>query len=72
MKIKKDTILYVRSSRKGNFKAKAAEDFDTDDVTFYPVIALEKVEGLSNSWEIGEEVPCRKGLSTIEILPKEK
>lgn len=68
MKIKKDTILYVRSDRKGNFKAKAAEDFDTDDVTFYPVIALERVEGLANSWEIGEKVTCRKGLSTIEIL----
>lgn len=69
MKVKKDTLLLVKSNRKGVFKARAKEDFDTDKVLFYPVIAMERVFGLTTTWEVGDEIPCRKGVSTIQIFP---
>lgn len=72
MKIKKDTILMVTSQRKGRFKAKAARDFDTEKELFYPIIALQKVFGLSTEWEIGDSVPCRAMLTKLEILSQGK
>jgi hypothetical protein len=71
MKIDKDTLLQVKSSRKGNYKAIALKDFDTED-EWYPVALAENkaIVGMNkaNLWIAGDEVPCRKGLNTVEII----
>lgn len=67
MKIKKGQIFTVRDKRKGVFQAKALEDFDTDTDEFYPVATLEIVIGCSTIWDVGERIPCRRGISSIFI-----
>lgn len=66
MKIEKGTRLIVRDRRKGKYEAEALRDFDTED-EWYHVTPLSVVEGLTTEWENGEEIPCRKGIATIEI-----
>ena len=70
MKIKKGTILKIKHSRKGTFFAEAIEDFDTDKKEFYPVkiAQIKSAERLNNEWEIGEEIPCRNSLCSLEII----
>lgn len=65
MKIKAGQNIIVRDRRKGTFKATAITDFDTEEDEFYPVITREFVRGMANDWDIGEKIPCRRGLSTI-------
>lgn len=78
MKIKKGSLLLVKSSRKGTYKAIALKDFDTENDEWYSVaLAQEKpLNGFQTiaKWEEGDEVPCRRGLCTVELLeePKEK
>lgn len=72
MEIKKDTILLVHNGRKGIFKAKAIRDFDTEKETFYPVATLERVQGMATTWEIGEEIPCRKDWTEIQVISQPK
>lgn len=70
MKIKKDTLVRVRHSRKGVFVGVATEDFNTKD-EWYPVRVSEDngiVEGISNYWEEGEDIPCRGSLCQVEVL----
>ena len=53
--------------RKGVFKGVAIKDFDTEKDEFYPVATLEYVRGAANDWEPGEAIPCRRGISTINL-----
>jgi len=74
MKIKKGTLLNVNHSRKGKFVGIAEKDFDTDKTEFYPIaVAQEKsVAGNTNSWGIGNSIPCRNSLCKIEIKENSK
>ena len=66
MKIKKGTKLLIGHSRKGEFKAIAIKDFDTEKEEFYPVaVAQDQVCGMSDAWVEGEEIPCRRSLCKI-------
>ena len=71
MKIKQGEKINVWHKRKGFFEAIAKRDFDTETETFYPLILAQTskdktVFGLSEQWENGEEIPCRKDLCRIE------
>ena len=66
MIIKKGTLLIVKDKRKGKYEARAVRDFDTKD-EWYPVTPTQTVFGMSNYWDPGEAIPCRKGIATIEI-----
>lgn len=70
MKIKKDTLLYIKHSRSGNWKGIATRDFDTDKEEFYPIALAqeEAVFGLNTTWEKGDNMPCRNSLCKVEIL----
>ena len=68
MIIKKGTQLIVKSTRKGQYKAEATEDFNTDN-DWYPVKTLELVRGRSEDWEPGESIPCRASFCSIEVIP---
>ena len=69
MEIKKGQIVEVEHSRKGYFVAKASSDFDTDVAGFYPLILVTRlVQGMSTSWEEGEEIPCRNSLCKLKVL----
>lgn len=57
----------VKDRRKGSFKAVAIRDFDTEADEFYPIATEEFVSGMSTDWEPGEEIPARRGISTVEI-----
>ena len=68
MKVKKDSILKIRHTRKGLFDAKATEDFDTETDEWYPVQAITFVEGLSTDYEPGESVPCKSSFCHVTIV----
>ena len=72
MIIKKDTVIQVKSSRKGNYKAIVLKDFDTEKDEWYPVALAEAkaIVGMNrnNLWIAGDEVPCRRGLCIIELI----
>jgi len=70
MKIKKGTILIVKHSRKGEFFGRALKDFDTEADEFYPIAVaqVKPVIGINTGWENGEEIPCRKGLCSVEEM----
>ncbi len=73
MLIKKGQLVFVKSSRKGNYKAIALKDFDTENDEWYPVALAELGKSLvgmnkDNIWVAGDEVPCRRGLNTIELI----
>ena len=68
MKIKKGTLFLVRDPRKGKYIGKALRDFDTETEEFYPVTPVETVFGMVNTWEPGDEIPCRKGIAEIKIM----
>ena len=65
MKIERGQKILVCDRRKGEFLAVASETFDTEDCEFYPVITLQYVSGVSTDWDIGESIPCRRGISKI-------
>lgn len=66
MNYKKGDLLLIEHCRKGNFFGRAKRDFNTDE-EFYPIISdeIRSIDGLNNSWENGEEIPCRKSLCRI-------
>lgn len=66
MIIKKGTLLVIHDKRKGKYEARAIRDFDTQD-EWYQVTPTKTVYGVSNYWDPGEAIPCRKGIATIEI-----
>ena len=78
MKIKKDSLLDVNHSRKGQFVGIATEDFDTEKDEFYPIRIAKRSEGgntevitginPNNRWVAGDEIPCRKGLCKIKVI----
>ena len=69
MKITKNTKLIVRDRRKGKFFGIAAKDFDTEVDEFYPILLDQPyLSGMANDWEQGEEVPCRRGISEVEVI----
>lgn len=67
MKVKKGQLLHINHSRKGEFDAIAKQDFDTDEVQFYPVVLAPNnyAEGLNEYWLENEDIPCNKNLCTI-------
>jgi hypothetical protein len=67
MKILKGEFLSVIDTRKGNFDAIAIEDFDTEKEEFYPIAVDQKkpIEGMANTWQKGEKIPARRGISKI-------
>jgi hypothetical protein len=70
--VKKGTLLLVKSSRKGTYKAIALRDFDLRD-EWYPVALAETDKSIvgmnpSNIWIPGDEVPCRASLCTVTFL----
>lgn len=69
MKILEGQKFKIKHDRKGVIEVFALEDFDTEEVEFYPVATCNYVEGLANEWEQGEVIPCRKSLCKI-ILDK--
>ena len=70
MIIKKNTKIKINHQRKGIFDGIATETFDTETTEFFPVSTLKHIHGMSNDYEVGEPVPCRKSLCTIEIIKK--
>jgi len=62
----------VRSQRKGDYKAIALKDFDSEKYEWYPVALAEEktIVGMNrdNRWIVGDEMPCRRGLCTIEVI----
>lgn len=67
MKVIKGQEFTVKDLRKGTFRAVALQDFDTEVDEFYPVATQEYVSGMANDWEAGEQIPCRRGISTIVL-----
>jgi len=68
MLIKKGAVIEINHCRKGKFKAHAMEDFDTEKDEWYRVKAAEVVYGMSQDWEIGEEIPCGASFCTVRFL----
>ena len=69
MLVTKGTVFTVYDSRTGTYTGIATSDFDTEKDEWYSVAVHqdEPVYGLSNLWEKGEDIPCRRGLSRIKI-----
>lgn len=66
MKIKKGQLLEISHRRKGTFTAVAAEDFDSDEVAWFPIaVALTDVKGTNTVWRPGENIPCRAKFAYI-------
>lgn len=68
MKVKKNQLLRIRQPRcyPKNGWVFAEEDFDTDEVEFYPVKnALRYLEGMANDWYYGDHLPSRKGIDEL-------
>ncbi len=64
--------VIVHDTRKGVFKGTVIKDFDTDLDTWYSIaLRQDYLEGLSNDWIEGESVPCRKGISIVELDKEE-
>ena len=70
MKIKKGQLLLVEHIRKGNFKAIAKTDFDTNEEVFFPVCLAKNnhVGGTTTDWIEGEDIPCKSSLCKIKII----
>lgn len=68
MLIKKGTLLVIKHSRKGTFEGIAKEDFDTEIDEFYPIIlSSDYVGGISENWEAGDVIPCRRSLCQVHV-----
>lgn len=69
MKIKKGTVLDVKSERKGNYIGIALEDFDTEEDELYEIAVHQHipVQGLNNEWKKGERIPARRGMCTVSV-----
>lgn len=67
MKIKRGEKLLVRCNRKGKYLAVAVDDFDTLKDEWYPVAVDQEipVEGLTQTWQYAEGIPCRRGHARI-------
>lgn len=68
MLVKKGQKVLVAGSRgKGNYKAEATADFDTEKDEWYSVKALEDVPGSQGyiKWQVGDDMPCRNGVDSI-------
>lgn len=58
--IKVGTKLRITHSRKGTFECVVTRDFDPKTEAFFPVRLISKtVNGMTTSWQEGEEIPCR-------------
>lgn len=72
MKVSTGQKVFVRSTRHGNYTGIATANFDTVQDEWYPIAsAQEVVKGMSNEWEEGEAVPCRRGLNLIRPFREE-
>ena len=57
--------MRIKHSRKGTFECVATKDFNPKTEVFFPVRLISKaVEGMSTSWEEGDEIPCRNEFVT--------
>jgi len=72
MLIKQATLLKVEHDRKGTFTGIAMEDFDTENVEFYPIALAqqEEINGVKTpgKWQQGDIIPCRNTLCTLEVV----
>lgn len=65
--------VIVHDTRKGVFKGTVLKDFDTDQDEWYQIaLRQDYLEGMANDWIEGESVPCRKGISIVELDKEEK
>ena len=65
MQVKKGDILDLSHRRKGNFRAIAIEDFDTDEADFFPVAYLEGgIHFASGGSNAQRSVACRASFVT--------
>lgn len=70
MKIEKGSVVLVCDRRKGKFRAKAQEAFDTEIDEFYPLVTLDYVSGMTTDWEPGDDIPARRGITFITKIEK--
>lgn len=62
-----DNVI-VRSNRKGVYKATVTKNFDTEADEWYSVsLRQEYLSGLVNEWFLGDSVPCRRGIDSVEL-----
>ncbi|UTC77586.1 hypothetical protein E4O04_06050 [Treponema sp. OMZ 799] len=72
MKIKKNTLIQINSSRHPIYKAIAIKDFDSNDEWYPLFLADEYLKGMSKCWIKGEKIPCRKSLvRSFKIIKEE-
>lgn len=67
MKISEGTKLAVNDKRRGSYFAIANSDFDTNDEWYDILLDQPYLNGLSNTWIKGENIPARKGIAEIYI-----
>lgn len=73
MKFKEGDKVLVKHSRSGTWKGIVSKDFDTEKNEWYSVKLNQSfAQGISNNWEMGENMPCRRGLCTISLLEDEE
>lgn len=65
MKVLKGQIVKVDDKKKGVFKAKAAEDFDTETAEYYQVILIEPVKALKGFFDVGDAIYCDSDYTEI-------
>jgi hypothetical protein len=70
MIVKKDQVVRVNHTRKGVFRAKAGEDFDTETAEWYPLI-LDQDEFGGGKWYRGEKVPSRASLCEVTVIKEQ-
>jgi len=71
MQILKNTTVKIIHKRKGEFIAKAIDNFDTDTTEWYPVALAQDVPliGMIDGWDKDDVIPCRASLvRDIQII----
>lgn len=69
MKVCKGDKLRIDDNRKGIFFGIATEDFDTEEDEWYGVMLDQEIlGGMSTTWVRGDRVPCRRGISKVEVM----
>lgn len=60
--------VVVRDNRKGTFRGTVTKAFDSEQDEWYSIsLRQDCLEGMSTRWENGDSVPCRRGISRVEL-----
>ena len=60
--------VVVRDNRKGTFKGTVTKTFDSEHDEWYSISLRQDVlEGVSTYWTSGDHIPCRRGISRVEL-----